>query len=376
MRVSRAIGELGWTAPAAKRRIIACLFGLMVQAPDVSRAQVDPEAIKKMETEGLFFSPPAPSFSTIQSYKAYLISKDPYADFLSREEYAQFKSAQAESHAGIGLELERDSNGAILCYPDPDGPAARAGISPAETLLAIDGHAVQGQPLPTLVALASGPPGSRLVIDVANRDKRVRQLSLVRTLAVGPSVTERRSGAYQVIRIGSFTPNTRQELEFILSSRSTHEPLILDLRGNRGGDLNAAIDCAMLFIPRGELVVSVVGKTATQRYVSTLEKPPYPQVLFLWQDHGTASSAELFVAALKDSGRALSIGTPTYGKGTVQSVIVLSSGAVLIISTAHLRRPNGEDIDGRGVAPGTVIPGAGTDQQYLDAVIHRFNRIR
>jgi carboxyl-terminal processing protease len=375
MLVSRSLGELGWPAAAAKRRLIACLLGLMLQAPGVSRAQVDPEAIKKMETEGLFFSPHAASFATIQSYKAYLIGKDPYADFLTREEYAQFKNAQAESHAGVGLELERDSSGAILCYPEPDGPAASAGISPGETLLAIDGRAVQGLPLPTLVALASGPPGSRLVIDVANRDQRVRRLSLVRTLATGPSVTDRRYRTHHIIRIGSFTPNTRQELEFILSSQNSREPLILDLRGNRGGDLNAAIDSAMLFLPHGELVVSLVGKTGTHRYVSTLEKPLYPQVPFLWQDRGTASAAELFIAALTDNARAISIGTQTYGKGTVQSVIELGSGAVLIITTAHVRRPNGEDIDARGVAPDMLISGAGTEQQYLDAAIRRFTQI-
>jgi len=345
------------------------LLGLALQAPGTARAPLDPEAIDKMESVGLFFAPGGVhNISTIASFKAYLLERDPYADFLTRDEYLQFKRAQGESYAGIGVELERGGDGTVLCYPDPAGPAEAAGVSPGDTLLAIDGQPTQGRPLPSLLALAAGAAGSPLVIDVAGKDRRVRRLSILRTAAIGPSVTERQYGEHSVVRIAAFTPNTRQELEFILSSRQMPEPLILDLRGNRGGDLNAAIDAAMLFLKRGETVVSVRGKAGVRPYLSTVARAPYPGTAFLWQDPGTASSAEVFIAALTDNDHGVSIGKKTFGKGTRQDLIELGSGAVLILTTGYLLTPRGRDIDGRGLAPGTLLSGAGTDKQYLDAV--------
>jgi carboxyl-terminal processing protease len=323
-----------------------------------------------METNGLYFSPGAvPNFSTIEAFKAYLIDRDPYADFLTRDEYLQFKNAQGERYAGIGLEIERDRSGTVLCFPDPAGPAANAGVLAGDTLLSIDGRPARGRPLPTLVAWAAGTPGSQIVIDVATQDKRARRVAIVRRSVVGPSVTDRQYGPRDVVRIASFTPNTRQELEFILSNRHTAAPLIVDLRGNRGGDLNAAIDSAMLFLKRGELVALVREKKAIHRYVSTLERPPYPGTPFLWQDSGTASSAELFIAALTDNGRGVSVGQKTFGKGTKQDLIELGSGAVLIVTTGYLLTPGGKDIEGHGLAPGAEVSGTGTDQPYFDAVI-------
>jgi carboxyl-terminal processing protease len=345
------------------------LLGLALQAPGISAAPVDSEVIEKLETNGLFFSSGAvPHFSTIEAFKVYLIDKDPYADFLTRDEYLQFKNAQGERYAGIGLEIERDRSGAVLCFPDPAGPAANAGVSAGDALVAIDGRPVQRLPLPTLVAWAAGTAGSEIVIDVATQNKGARRITIVRRSVTGPSVTDRNYGVSKVVRIASFTPNTRQELAFILSTRHSPAPLIVDLRGNRGGDLNAAIDSAMLFLKRGAVVASVREKKVIHRYVSTLEQPLYPGASFLWQDSGTASSAELFIAALTDNGRAVSVGQKTFGKGTKQDLFELGSGAVLIVTTGYLLTPGGKEIEGRGLAPGAEVTGAATDQAYLDAV--------
>jgi carboxyl-terminal processing protease len=352
--------------------VLGCLVGMLhpAAAAGDSAAPIDPQAVETLEKDGLFFpSGSIPDFASAQAFKAYLLQKDPYADFLAREEYARFrKMLQDEQSAGIGLELERDRTGRISCYPDPEGPAARAGVAAGDELVAIDGHPVQGKALPTLVAMAAGEAGSPLTIDIARKDRTTRRLTVVRTRSVTASVIEQRYGARSVIRVAYFTPNTRQELEFILLTNLNRvDPVILDLRGNRGGDLNAAIDCAMLFLDRGATVVSVRGRRDTHAYVSSIAGPARQKSVLLLQDEETASAAEVFIAALTENGRAVSIGRKTFGKGTRQDLIALRSGAVLILTTGYLLTPSGKAVEGGGLAPDCLLPPDAADiAKYLE----------
>jgi carboxyl-terminal processing protease len=341
-----------------------------------SSTQIDLEAVARLEEDGLFFRPGStPDLPSVQAFTTYLLTKDPFADFLTRDEYTLFRKMLGEQHAGIGLELERDHSGRVLCYPDPGGPAARAGVAAGDQLVAIDGHPVQGRALPTLVAAAAGEAGSPLVIDIANKDRTIRRLRIVRIHSATPSVVEERYGARSIVRISSFTPNTREELEFILLHRNGTDPLILDLRGNRGGDLNAAIDCAMLFLNPGDIVVSVQGRRGARPYVSAIAGRAQRQPVLLFQDQGTASAAEVFIAALRENGRGVSIGKKTFGKGTKQDLIELRSGAVLILTTGYLLTPRGNAIDGHGLAPDYFLPGNGSDMtSYLEQANRLSNR--
>jgi carboxyl-terminal processing protease len=345
----------------------------IVATPGIAATQADPEALEKLAQDGVFFLPEsARDLAAASTFKAYLLKKDPYADFLTADEYAQFKQVRGEEYAGIGMELERDPAGSIHCYPDPGGPAARAGVAAGDELIAMNDHPVRGAALPTLVALAAGTAGSSLVIDVAKTDRHVKRLVIVRRHLTGPSVIEKGYGTRTVVRIASFTPNTRQELEFLLAHRGPADPLILDLRGNRGGDLNSAIDCAMLFLNAGDTVVSVRGKHDIHPYLSSTPRRPQPQPVYLWQDAGTASAAEVFIAALTENRCGVSIGKKTFGKGTKQDLAVLRSGSVLIFTTGYLLTPSGKEIDGHGLAPDDVVPGAGTEaRDYL----HEVNRL-
>jgi carboxyl-terminal processing protease len=354
---------------ARMRPSVVCLM-CIVGTPGVAGTQADPEALEKLAQDGVLFQPgSAQELAAAPTFKAYLLEKDPYADFLTPDEYAQFKTVQGEEYAGIGMELERDGTGSIRCYPDQGGAAARAGVAAGDELIAMDGHPVHGSALPTLAALAAGAAGSSLVIDIARQDRQVKRLAIVRRHLNGPSVVEKGYGTRTVVRIASFTPNTRQELEFVLANRRSNDPLILDLRGNRGGDLNAAIDCAMLFVNAGDTVVSVRGKHGVQPYLSSTPRRPQPQPVFLWQDAGTASAAELFIAALTENRCGISIGKKSFGKGTKQDLTVLRSGSVLIFTTGYLLTPSGKEIDGHGLAPDRAVAGSGTGAtEYLHEV--------
>jgi carboxyl-terminal processing protease len=161
--------------------------------------------------------------------------------------------------------------------------------------------------------------------------------------------------------------------------------LILDLRGNAGGDFFAAIDAAMLFVPKGATIVSVRSRSGFRSYANTMAsaKAPLGRV-FVWQNEGTASAAEVFLAALTENGGAVSVGRRSFGKGTRQDIIELHDGSALIMTTGILLTPQGVEYDGRGLPPkleargGTseyvrvtqraTLPRAGVGAVHLDSL--------
>lgn len=320
-----------------------------------SETAVDPEALETLRKQGVNFprqdSPP----STVTAFKSYLRNKDAYADYLTREEYLRFKQVQQEKYAGIGLDLERNPRGEVICYPDRLGPAARAGVAAGDRLVAVDGQSIQGWALPSVVATSAGSPGSALAIEVARGDTRQR-FNIIRTQRSGPSVSAQRRSGRAVLRIASFTPSTREELEFELMHVRPAETLILDLRGNRGGDLNSAVDCAMLFLNKGEGVASVRRKDGVHPFVSVITGRRHGRMALLWQDEETASAAEVFIAALTENRHGTSMGSKSFGKGSEQDLFVLGSGAALIVTTGFLVTPSGHEIDGQGIEPNKVLP--------------------
>ena len=338
-----------------------------------AQAQAYADAIAVIERKSVFAGAGMPRGTvTAEALKRYLFENDPFGDFLTPDEYRRFKEARNQRYAGIGLELERSGTGDVLCFPDPGGPAALAGIASGDRLLAIDGQPVGGRPLPTLVAMAAGEAGSGLRIDIADTAGGARRLLIRRTYSSGSTVIEGRVDRHSFIRIASFTPDTRQDLEFAVSRRKPRDALILDLRGNRGGDLNAAVDSAMLFLPKGAVIASVRTRVGRSTYASSLLRQPTPGPVYLWQDQTTASAAEVFIAALTENRRATSVGRRTFGKGKKQDVIELDSGAALVLTTGYLLTPSGHEIDGRGLEPARTIERPDADSaDYLRVTLAR-----
>jgi carboxyl-terminal processing protease len=321
------------------------------------------EALAHIERDAMF-SPPVgnPQEIIASSLKAYLGQKDPYSDFLTREEYAKFMEASRGERAGIGLDIEKRRNGDIICYPVPNGPAARAGIKPGEQLLSLDGVATRGKSLPAIVAMAAGKQGVSIVAELENSNGDRRQVSITRAKFSAQAVSEYTLRSRPIIRLASFTPNTRQELGYLVSKQRKHDPIIIDLRGCGGGDFYAAVDSAMIFLPKGDEIVSVSGRSGTQGYSATILHEPPAQRIFLWQDEFTASAAEIFIAALTDNDRGISVGTTTAGKGTRQDIIKLQDGAALILTTGTLLTPRGIRFDGSGLKPMHEVEGNAADE--------------
>ena len=329
------------------------LLGMLHAAPsssNPSESTVDPGALETLRTHGVDFPLDGSAPLTVPGFKAYLRDKDAYADYLTRTEYSRFSQVHRESYAGIGLELERNPRGEVICYPERLGPAAKAGVAAGDRLVAVNGQSIEGWALPSVVATSAGSPGSALLIEVARGAARHR-FHIIRTLQTGPSVSAQHRAGRTLLRIASFTPSTREELEFQLLRVPASENLIVDLRGNRGGDLNSAIDCAMLFLNQGESVTTVRRKTGVHRFVSTITGRWHARRVSLWQDEGTASAAEVFIAAITENRHGISMGSKSFGKGSEQDLFTLPSGAALIVTTGFLVTPSGHDIDGQGLEP-------------------------
>jgi carboxyl-terminal processing protease len=270
--------------------------------------------------------------------------------------------ASRGEHAGIGLDIEKRRNGDIICYPLPNGPAARAGIKPGEQLLSLDGVTTRGKSLPAIVAMAAGKQGISIVAELENNNGDRRQVSITRAKFSAQAVSEYTLRSRRIIRLANFTPGTRQKLDYLVSKQRKHDPIIIDLRGCGGGDFYAAVDSAMIFLPKGDEIVSVSGRSGTQGYSATISHEPPAQRIFLWQDEFTASAAEIFIAALTDNDRGISVGTTTAGKGTRQDIIKLQDGAALILTTGYLLTPRGIRFDGFGLKPMHEVEGNAADE--------------
>jgi carboxyl-terminal processing protease len=295
---------------------------------------------------------PLPSRHIVQkTLKMYLQSLDPFSDYLSPEEYANYKLSQQSNYAGVGMEIEKNKAGQIVCTPYPDGPAAKAGIEMGDILEAVDGTSVAGQSILTVGMKIRGQQGTAVRLTLTKKSGVQKELRITRATVQSKSVWVEQRGTMPILRILSFTNGTLQELKEAFGTLQGTTPVILDLRGNPGGALFSAIDAAMLFLDQGKKIVSIKTQKDTRDYQSTPASPSITAPLYLWQDEQTASAAEVFIAALTQNQRAVSIGKKTFGKGVVQQIIPLSDGSALYVTTGVLQTPDGTLYHESGLHP-------------------------
>jgi carboxyl-terminal processing protease len=287
-----------------------------------------------------------------QSLRAYLTQQGHCCDYLTREEYGKFKGSLKEGYVGVGMEIKQDRDGRIICLPQPDSAAARAGIARGDQLKKIDGVPVDGKSIFAVTAMARGKPGTEVNFIVAAKGGAEKQVRVIRSTVALRSVSKRFVDRRPVVELAHFTRDTSVKMREILGSWEEGAPIIVDLRGNGGGDLHAAIDSAMLFLEKGKRIVSVETPKGTNVYESKDAAVNLKTPVYLWQDEATASAAEVFIAALVDNHRAVSIGKRTAGKATREEIIELSDGSALILATGTLKPPSGLRYQGSGLAPG------------------------
>jgi carboxyl-terminal processing protease len=280
---------------------------------------------------------------------------DPYSRYVPPLE-AGVERARRAGRAGLGLVVGQ--RGALIDVRTVirDSPAAIVGIRPGDILAAIDGQRTQDQDPETIGAMLSGPEGSVVTLSWRGRDGRTRDAQIVRAMVPPETVFAQRFADVVVLRITSFSASTASHLALsvqdALSEPHPVDGIVLDLRENRGGLLRQAVTAADTFLPAG-LVATTVGRDpdAMNVWRSTEGELAENVPLVILVDGRTASAAEILAAALADRGRAVVVGSETFGKGMVQTIDPLPDGGELFVTWSQTLAPLGWPLQGLGVLP-------------------------
>ena len=297
--------------------------------------------------------------------------------------YATPKSATSqraarEGYSGIGVTLESSGNGFRIAALCPRGPAEQAGVRPDDNLLAVDGVPTAGRLQDEVMEQLRGPLGSAVAVRIQRASTaQARDLQLKRAFVTLPTVTTSRQGNIAIFRIAGFNQSTTQRLaEELAEARRLAggqlAGIVLDLRGDPGGLLDQAVSIADLFIPNGP-IVSTTGRHPASHQSFTAsghaKAPDLPIVVLI--NGGSASASEIVAAALQDRGRAVVIGSSSYGKGSVQTVLHLPNSGELILTWAQLVRPSGYHLQSHGVVPTLCTSGLGEDEASVQVALQR-----
>ncbi|MBN0045893.1 PDZ domain-containing protein [Streptomyces actuosus] len=282
-------------------------------------------------------------------------SGDRWAAIYSRGEYEEFEEALDGRYTGVGLSARRERDGRIEVTGVASGsPAAGAGIRAGDRLRSVDGHRVDGRPVTEVVSLLRGdatdaPAGTAVTLGM-ERGRRVWSTTLRRARLSTGSVTERTlAGGVTVIRIAAFTKGVGDAVRTAVHRAPAGAGVVLDLRGNSGGLVTEAVTTASAFLDGG--LVATYDVDGDQRALHAEPGGDTTRPLVALVDGGTMSAAELLTGALKDRGRAVVVGSRTFGKGSVQMPSRLPDGSVAELTVGHYRTPSGRGVDGTGIAP-------------------------
>lgn len=288
---------------------------------------------------------------------------DPYSAYLDPGQFEEIRIGTSGEYSGVGIEVMLENNRVKVVAPIEDTPAARAGVQAGDTILAVDGIPVKTDDLNDTIDRMRGRIGTQVKIMVARQPlNEPLEFTLSRASVQVRSVSsELPEPDLGYVKISHFSETTTPDLEQVLSKlrkrngRALHG-LVLDLRDNPGGVLEAAVSVSDVFLEAG-LIVSADGRTADARFEAlagpgdALEGAPVVVLV----NGGSASASEIVAGALKDHGRARLVGSQTYGKGSVQTIMPLSEGRAIKLTTSRYYTPSGASIHERGITPDVVV---------------------
>ena len=280
---------------------------------------------------------------------------DPYSRYVTPRD-ANDDQARRNGRAGIGIDVARSGHNFTVRSIATDSPAAKAEIRVGDTLLAIDGIALDDADLTAVSALLAGPEDSPVSITVRTPQRGQRSVDLRRAVLTPPTVFASRDRDMLVLRITGFSRNTAESLgaELVKGLAGPRPPksILLDLRGNRGGLLRQAVVAAELLLPHG-LVAKTAGRdpSAMHEFIADGTDLAHGMPVIMLVDGRTASAAEVLAAALADQHRAVVVGSATLGKGLVQTILPLPDGGALALTWSRVLAPLGWPLQALGVMP-------------------------
>lgn len=282
---------------------------------------------------------------------------DPYTVYLNKKDFQQLSEMTVGSFGGIGIVFGKRGNDYVVISALEDNPGAKAGIKSGDIITAIDDKSTREMNMEQVANKIRGKYGTTVTLELKDKEGKLRKVNVVRAEIKNPSVAGQLLPNTKIgyIRIAIFNENTGDDFakKYAELEKQGMQALVLDLRENPGGILNAGVDVARMLVPKGP-IVSVIDKNGNKyEETSSLEKVKYPLAVLV--DHGSASASEIVAGAIKDTKSGKLFGTKTFGKGSVQSVYRLDSNTAVKITVAKYYTPSGVSIHNVGIEPDVKV---------------------
>lgn len=298
-----------------------------------------------------------------KAIRGMVVELDPHSAFMDADEFEDLRIATEGNYSGIGVEVALESGVIVVIAPIDGSPAARAGIRPGDAIVSIESRAIEDMELAEAIAKIRGEPGTVVNLTLAREAVRPFDLAIERAIVSVHSVRyELIEPGYGYLRISQFSettgPDSINALHSLQQLAGGHlRGLVLDLRNNPGGVLDAAVEVSDAFLDSG-IIVTAEGRSEESHFRMDAQAGDLTKGLpiVVLVNEGSASASEIVAGALRDNGRAKLIGQRTFGKGSVQTVMPLSDGQALKLTTSRYFTPSGVSIHERGIEPDVVLP--------------------
>ena len=298
-----------------------------------------------------------------KAIRGMVAALDPHSAYLDSEEFEEIRLSTMGAYPGVGIEVAAEDSAVKILRPIDGSPAALAGLQPGDEIVRIDGSDI-GADLAGAIARMRGPSGSTVRLTIRRAGvEGLMEFELRRSkVEVHSVVGQSLESGYGYLRITGFSETTAEDVNRAVARLRRDNPaglkgLVLDLRNNPGGVLEAGVAVADAFLDQG-VIVTADGRTPDARF--EMDATPGDVLngapLVVLVNSGSASASEIVAAALRDHGRAQLIGHKTYGKGSVQTVMPLSHGGAVKLTTSRYFTPSGASIHGKGIVPDIVDP--------------------
>ena len=316
-----------------------------------------------------------------EALNGMLSGLDPHSTFLDKDSFKDLEQGTSGEFGGLGIEVGMEDGFVLVISPIEDTPAYNAGLKSGDLIMKLDSTAVKGLTLNEAVKLMRGKPGSSIILQVFREgidspfDLKVTRAQ-IKTKSVKAKLVEPN---YAYIRVTQFQERTGEDLAIALKklraeNKFAFNGIILDIRNNPGGLLNSSVAVSAAFLKEGDLVVYTEGRapdskmnltTSPENFVKNdpdknnfLKDLPVdikdtPMVVLI--NNGSASASEIVAGALQDHKRALIVGTRSFGKGSVQSILPMMNGTAIKLTTARYFTPNGRSIQAKGIEPDIIV---------------------
>lgn len=286
---------------------------------------------------------------------------DAHSQYLDAREYRDIRISTMGSYTGIGIEVDEVDGALHVVTPIAGSPAARSGIQSGDQIIAVDGVAIEADKLQQTIGRLRGHVGTKVIVTVLRDDAAIDHEMRRQMIRVASVHKEFVDPSFGYVRVSQFSENTARELgravdELQEANAGMLDGLILDLRNNPGGVLDAAVDVSDLFLDSG-VIVSADGRSFDARFTRTAHRGDILDGanMVVLVNSGSASASEIVAGALQDHNRALVVGSPTFGKGLVQTVMPLSKGRAIKLTTSRYYTPSGDSIHEVGIEPDVLV---------------------